>query len=194
MLTRSGAVINWKDPKPAPGRLAVVQDFINTANRMHDRDELQTAARASEALVVLGLIDGGGQIDEAGRQHIVAFREALRQMILTHHEDGLNVTAAAGELNEAIGNVPMRARFSPQGQPTMHPPVGGPPAHQVIGAVLAAIVAADACGEWPRLKACQNTACQWAFYDASRNRSGRWCDMNICGVRHKMRTYRERQR
>lgn len=171
----------------------MVQDFVNTANRMHDRDELQTAARASEALAVLGLIGGGGQIDEADRQHIVAFREALRQMILTH-EDGLDVTAAAGELNEAIGNVPIRAHFSPQGRPTMHPPVGGPAAHQVIGAVLAAIVAADARGEWPRLKACQNTACQWAFYDASRNRSGRWCDMNICGARHKMRTYRQRQR
>lgn len=92
-----------------------------------------------------------------------------------------------------IDDVTVRMRLAPQGRPTMQPPTGGAPARQVIGAVLAAIVTADARDEWPRLKACRNPACQWAFYDASRNRSGRWCDMNVCGVRHKMRTYRERR-
>ncbi len=185
------ATIDWKDPKPAPVPLAVAQDFVNTADRMRDRDELRTPRRASEALAALGVTDGI-RIEEADRRRIVAFREALRQLILTHHGGDADVTAAAAELDQVIGDVAVRLRFSPQGRPTMQPPTDGVPARQVIGAVLAAVVAADARGEWPRLKACRNPACQWAFYDASRNRSGRWCDMNVCGVRHKMRTYRER--
>ena len=180
------------DPKPAPGSLAAVQDFVNTANRMHDRDELRTIQGASKAVAALGLLDRDRQIDEAARHHIVAFREALRRLILTHHGDDEDVPAAAEALDEVIDSVAMRMRLSPHSRPVMRPPVGGPPAHQVIGAVLGAIVDADA-REWPRLKACRNPACQWAFYDASRNRSGRWCDMNVCGVRHKMRTYRQRR-
>lgn len=183
--------IDWKEPKPAPVPLTVVQDFVNTADRMRDRDELRTPRRASEALAALGVTDGS-RIEEADRRRIVAFREALRQLILTHHGDHADVTAAAAELDQVIGDVAVRLRFSPQGRPTMRPSTDGVPARQVIGAVLAAVVAADARGEWPRLKACRNPACQWAFYDASRNRSGRWCDMNVCGVRHKMRTYRGR--
>jgi len=43
------------------------------------------------------------------------------------------------------------------------------------------------------LKACRNEGYRWAFYDISKNRSGSWCDMDICGARHKMRAYRERK-
>jgi predicted RNA-binding Zn ribbon-like protein len=46
---------------------------------------------------------------------------------------------------------------------------------------------------WPRLKACPDEGCQWAFYDASRNRSRTWCSMEVCGNRKKTRRYRERK-
>lgn len=32
--------------------------------------------------------------------------------------------------------------------------------------------------------------CPWLFLDESRNRSRRWCDMQVCGSRSKMRRYR----
>ena len=47
---------------------------------------------------------------------------------------------------------------------------------------------------WPRLKACRDDTCQWAFYDHSKNRSGHWCSMEVCGSRHKARQYRERRK
>ncbi|MGH2778535.1 MAG: CGNR zinc finger domain-containing protein, partial [Actinomycetota bacterium] len=31
-----------------------------------------------------------------------------------------------------------------------------------------------------------------AFYDHSKNRSGKWCTMRVCGNRAKTRAYRER--
>jgi predicted RNA-binding Zn ribbon-like protein len=50
-------------------------------------------------------------------------------------------------------------------------------------------------GTWERLKACAlHDTCEWAFYDWSKNRSGTWCDMKVCGNRSKARAYRERKR
>jgi predicted RNA-binding Zn ribbon-like protein len=54
------------------------------------------------------------------------------------------------------------------------------------------VTGAMAAGNWNRLKVCSNDACQRAFYDSSRNRSGRWCSMATCGNRMKGRAYRQR--
>jgi predicted RNA-binding Zn ribbon-like protein len=56
------------------------------------------------------------------------------------------------------------------------------------------VTTAAADGSWQRLKACADEECRWAFYDHSRNRSGRWCSMATCGNQQKARTYRERAR
>jgi predicted RNA-binding Zn ribbon-like protein len=49
-------------------------------------------------------------------------------------------------------------------------------------------------GTWPRLKACRNPDCRWAFYDRSHSRRGAWCDMASCGNRLKNRALRQRQK
>ena len=36
--------------------------------------------------------------------------------------------------------------------------------------------------------------CGWLFLDTSKNQSRRWCSMNTCGARDKMRRYHNRQR
>jgi predicted RNA-binding Zn ribbon-like protein len=36
--------------------------------------------------------------------------------------------------------------------------------------------------------------CGWLFLDTSKNQSRRWCSMNTCGARDKMRRYHRRQR
>jgi predicted RNA-binding Zn ribbon-like protein len=46
-------------------------------------------------------------------------------------------------------------------------------------------------GPLDRLKACED--CPWLFLDTSRNRSRRWCSMDDCGSRSKMRRYRARR-
>jgi predicted RNA-binding Zn ribbon-like protein len=38
-----------------------------------------------------------------------------------------------------------------------------------------------------RIKICPN--CHWLYFDESRNRSRRWCDMNVCGNRAKARRH-----
>jgi hypothetical protein len=34
---------------------------------------------------------------------------------------------------------------------------------------------------WRRLKACRKHTCLFAFYDRSKNGSGAWCKMAVCG-------------
>jgi predicted RNA-binding Zn ribbon-like protein len=48
-------------------------------------------------------------------------------------------------------------------------------------------------GRWQRLKTCPGEHCGWVFYDHSRNNSGRWCSMAVCGGRTKARTHYQRR-
>jgi predicted RNA-binding Zn ribbon-like protein len=45
-----------------------------------------------------------------------------------------------------------------------------------------------------RLKTCPGRNCGWLFLDTSRNGRRRWCEMEVCGSRAKMRRYHQRRR
>jgi predicted RNA-binding Zn ribbon-like protein len=62
-----------------------------------------------------------------------------------------------------------------------------------LAQLLVPVAGAAADGSWERAKACDDDECEVAFYDRSRNRSGRWCDMSICGNRSKVRAYRSKR-
>ena len=188
--------MDWKDPKPAPEPLALVQDFLNTRDYFHGVDRFGTVGEATAALIGRGLLEDGHSLGEPERQRLVAFRERLRGLLLAHNdvaygEHGSDTHAEA--LDELVGSVSLRVSFLPDGHPTLEVGVGGGTVDRLLGRLLTVIATAEAEGKWIRMKACRNEGCMWAFYDSSKNRAGRWCDMNICGVRHKMRTYRERK-
>ena len=45
-----------------------------------------------------------------------------------------------------------------------------------------------------RVKQCPGPGCGWIFLDMTKNRNRRWCEMEVCGSRNKVRRYRERKR
>lgn len=47
--------------------------------------------------------------------------------------------------------------------------------------------------ELERVKECEGADCAWLIYDASRNKSRRWCDMQECGNRVKARRHYEKR-
>ncbi len=51
------------------------------------------------------------------------------------------------------------------------------------------LLAGDA---WKKVRICPN--CSWLFVDRSRNSSRLWCDMSVCGNRHKAKRHYERRR
>ena len=63
-----------------------------------------------------------------------------------------------------------------------------------LGRIVAVVYEAIANGTWERLKACEPDSCRWAFYDHSKNQSGRWCHSAICGNRERSRRAYHRRR
>jgi predicted RNA-binding Zn ribbon-like protein len=185
-------VVGWNNPKPAPGTLALVQDFVNTRNYFQGGDLLGDAGEATIRLAERGLLEEGERIGETERRRLVSFREGLREMLLAHNGVA-EAEAEAKTLNDLVASAALRVRFGPDGRPSLEPAAGGGVVERIVGRLLAEAVRAEAEGRWVRLKACRNEECRWAFYDASKNGMGRWCNMDVCGARHKMRRYRERK-
>jgi predicted RNA-binding Zn ribbon-like protein len=63
-----------------------------------------------------------------------------------------------------------------------------------LGRLVAIAFLSDLDGTWVFLKECAGEGCSAVFFDRSKNHSGRWCSMSVCGNRAKVRAWRERQR
>jgi predicted RNA-binding Zn ribbon-like protein len=47
-------------------------------------------------------------------------------------------------------------------------------------------------GAIDRVRSCADESCAWLFLDATRSGTRRWCDMKVCGNRHKVKRFRVR--
>jgi len=177
--------------KPAPGPLALVQEFVNTRNIMRGYDLLEDPEGAAGWLAERGLLGGDARLTGEEWDRLVEFREGLRGLLLAHN--GGPEGGGSGVLNEMAEDALLRVRFDGEGAPGLLPVGSGDAVGGVTARLLVAAVGASAEGTWRRLKACRNEGCLWAFYDASKNRSGSWCTMDVCGSRAKMRAYRRRK-
>ena len=177
--------------KPAPGALALVQGFVNTRNIMHGYDLLEDVEGAAAWLAERGLLDEGARLDETARSRIVEFREGLRGLLLAHN--GVSADGGVEGLNELAEDALLRVHFDGEGVPGLLPVGSGTAGGGVPARLRVAAGGASSGGTWRRLKACRNEGCLWAFYDGSKNRSGSWCTMDVCGSRAKMRAYRRRK-
>lgn len=145
-------------------------DFLNTLDEASGEEELADDAAAAAWFRAHGLPTKGLVAAEARK-----VRGALR-------------AAADGRtpLTAALKVVPLHAAGDDGGLTLASPhPLGG-------FVVLAVRLAFE--GHWDRLKLCDADTCRYAFYDGSRNRSGKWCSMSVCGNRAKTRAFRERHR
>ena len=59
--------------------------------------------------------------------------------------------------------------------------------------VWAQVFLAQMAGTWKRLKLCHNPPCASAFYDRSKNNSGVWHDVKMCGNAVNLRASRARR-
>lgn len=165
--------------RPAPGRLGYVQAFLNSFWDLDDggRDRWETTAGLARWLRERGFAAGG--VTEAERVRTVALRDGLRAALLGEGWAGVRDDGTLTVHHEAAG-----AWLEPTGD--------GPAAARALA--LAVVLEARRDGSWERMKACPGPHCGWAFHDHSRNRSGQWCSMRICGNRTKGAAFRRRQR
>lgn len=165
----------------APGRLEVAREFVNTLefsggpddSFTAGPDELETWCRES------GLCP---DVDEAGLARLRDFREALRAVLETHVGEGEEAA-----LWQALQPYAERACYglgiTEEGRPALVPQGTG--ADRAIAEIFAVVYDAIGTGMWSRLKACRKHSCRFAFYDRSKNGSGVWCSMQVCGNRVK---------
>ena len=174
----------------APGELELVRRFVNTRDVEEGTDELEGLEALLGWFVGVGLLDDEeASADERDLQRALALREGIRSLLLANNGEEVE-PARLRELNRAAGSMCLTIRFDEEGSPTFEPESSG--VSPALGRILAAVVRAADEGIWGRLKVCPNDACQWAFYDHSKNRSGRWCTMEVCGNRMKARAFRQR--
>ena len=179
-------------PKAAPGDLNHIRRFVNTLDKEDDSDLVAEPDALRDWLAERDLIDERAELTAADVRQAHAVREALRKLLLANNGDPVD-PAAVEALNAAAKSAELQVRVGPDGVARLAPVRSGIDA--AIGRLLAIVQTAMADGTWPRLKACAlHDSCEWAFYDWSKNRSGTWCDMKVCGNRAKARAYRERKR
>ena len=172
-------------PKAAPGRLRIVQEFVNTVDREHDRDWLATPTLLRDWLVERGLLSPGARVRQLDLQRAFELRAALRFLLGAENE--------LGDSTDAFERAARAARLTfrlSDGSAILVPNVGG--VAGALGHLLVTVDDAMTDGSWHRLKTCRN--CRWAFYDYSRNHSAAWCSMRLCGNRSKTRSYYRRRR
>ena len=177
--------------KRAPDPLALVQAFVNSADLDRGEDALATPEGLAEWFAAHGLDSPGTVISAAEHRRALEIREGLRA-ILVGHNGGDADREATERLERAASRAELRASFPPDGQPKLAP--SGDGASGALAQLLVIVTTAAADGSWSRLKACADSGCRWAFYDHSKNRSGRWCTMAVCGNQQKARSYRARRR
>ena len=170
---------------PAPGPLATVQAFVNTVD-LEDGPELLPDAEALRTwLAGAALLDGDTAVGAAEHARAIALREALRDVL--SGDD-----AAVERVNETGERAGLRPVLRRDGGSALEPAAGG--VDGALGRLVAIVHGAVADGTWAHLKACERDRCRYAFYDHSKNHSGRWCDMDVCGAKEKSaRAYRRRR-
>ncbi len=178
---------------PAPPPLRLVQALVNSIDIEDGDDELAAPDGLASWLRRHRLAaPGDPQPGEAERVRTVELREALRELAAAHNGLPADVPGAREVVNAAGVRAGLAVQLDDVGATRLVPTASG--VDGALGTVVAAVHAAIAAGTWSRLKACDCATCRWAFYEASSNRSGRWCTMAICGSREKSRRAYRRER
>ena len=176
----------------APGDLELVRKFVNTLDIEQGTDALSTPPALAEWFTQAGLGPSSPRPTAEDLRRATALREALRAILLAHGEGSPEPAGGWQTLDEAARRARLQVRFGMNGAPLLETIEAGVDA--ALGRLLAIVHAALADPDrWRRLKACRLHTCEWAFYDHTKNRSGAWCNMAVCGNRAKARAYRERR-
>jgi predicted RNA-binding Zn ribbon-like protein len=186
----SSAAVSHPDTEkrePAPGELAIVQEFINAWD-LQGTDRLSKPISLEQWLSEHGLLEGKRRVTDSDLRHAIEVREALRDLLSANYGEPVGKDAVE-TLSRAARSAQLVVQFEGAGQASLEPAASGVDA--ALGKILAIAFRSMLDGSWQRLKVCRDETCRWAFYDRSKNRSGSWCLMSVCGNRCKARKHRK---
>jgi predicted RNA-binding Zn ribbon-like protein len=180
---------------PAPAGLAFVQELIDTvaAGKTRREDLLADLPTAQEWLdgALTAWADAVGAappevvLDPKDLDHLRDFREDLRRAVGASHDETADTAVT-------LPAVLVGMHWDEAGR--VHPSPRGSGWRKVASLVTVEMFKAQLDGSWSRLKTCRNPRCAVAFFDRSRNNSGVWHNVKICGNAANLRAHRARQR
>jgi predicted RNA-binding Zn ribbon-like protein len=188
---RVGEQIEPGGRRKAPGRLELLQRFINSHN--HDLppewDRIGTPEKARAWLAQKRLVAPDDPISDDDVVRLRELREALRALVIAS-QGGRSAAATADAIRRVSGTAQLSVAIDDEGRSALEPARGG--VDGAVATLLGILHEAQLTGQWSRMKACRR--CEYAFFDRSKNRSAAWCAMSICGNRTKNRAYYRRRR
>jgi predicted RNA-binding Zn ribbon-like protein len=184
----------------------VAFDFVNTASdwggpayQEHLREPADLFVWAAHAKLMSSQ-EAAVAIDVSAASDVVAparaLREALRAVIgaLAERE-----TPPAGAIDlvrrvhaQALASASLTA--SDAGGYVWTWDVRRDPMAAVLGPIALSALTMLTSADLGRVKRCEGPNCGWVFFDLTKNRKRRWCEMEVCGNRAKQRRLGERRR
>ncbi len=190
------------------GELAL--DFANTSSGRGGPSHLEHLRGA------------GDVVDWAGHARVVhpADAEWLRAETAAHPEIAQRLIASALDLREDVyilgaelaagrpapreamdriaavhAHCLSRARLAPfEGRFAWAWSTRAAPVAAVLGPISLSAMTTLLQADLTRIKQCQGEKCGWLFLDTTKNKSRRWCEMEVCGNRAKQKRLAERTR
>jgi predicted RNA-binding Zn ribbon-like protein len=187
---RVGEQVEPGGRRKAPGRLELLQRFVNSYNHdfPRDWDRLGTQEKAQAWLEQKGLVSPDVRVSAADAARLRELREAIRTLAIVNHAGSLD-PAAAGIIARTSRTARLMVGVDDQGRTALRP--DRPGVDGAVATLLGILHEAQLTGAWPRVKGCRQ--CGYVFFDRSKNRSAAWCAMAVCGNRTKNRAYRRRR-
>jgi predicted RNA-binding Zn ribbon-like protein len=171
-----------------------VTAFVNTLDVEDTADQLASPPAFCAWIARAGLDGAALEQTAVTRRDLAAaieMRDALRRLLQAHSGNALRADELP-VLNQTFARYRAGIEFGLDADPIVQPRGNGTEA--LLARILVDVVTAAALGHWERCKLCPAEDCLWAFYDHSKNRSRRWCSMDLCGNRTKSKTFRQRHR
>ena len=187
-------------------------DFVNTVSdrgtepveRLTSYGELLRWARGAEVVDADGaerlaaLAEDAPEVAEPVRRRAVELREALFELFAVAAAGGALPATPLEELNHVLPDTLSHLRLQPAEDGCAWVWSPGRDVEEELSAPLWRVVRSAArlltSGELDRVRECDADTCRWLFFDRSRNRSRRWCDMQQCGNRAKARRHYRRHK
>lgn len=170
-------------------------DMINTVERAENGllDRWQADADVQAWLELAGLAPARRGVPKGLLEAARALRETVRAAIAqrkagnTLKLNALNRALAAGGSHQVLEQDETGAGLAL----SRHYAAQTPEQWLVPAAEAAADLLAQ--GDFELVRKCESDACSLWFYDRTRSHRRRWCSMALCGNRHKVAAFRQRE-
>lgn len=121
---------------------------------------------------------------------IAALREVMRCVALRKNFD----TKTMKKFGELTGKAHQHRRLQPSATDIGFEFVGLAPAARKISELALLVEDVLVTTDLGRIKECEGEDCDQLFFDESKNKSKKWCDMGHCGMLRKSKVYYDRHR